>query len=72
MIPASYLFKDTYRQHWGNEFERIEGEKPVAHGRLNASTARSLLAALRDLAALAFEPRRSPCPELETGVGARC
>jgi hypothetical protein len=28
MIPASYLYKDAYRQHWGEDFARTTGEEP--------------------------------------------
>ena len=28
MIPASYLYKDAYRQHWGEDFARVSGEEP--------------------------------------------
>jgi hypothetical protein len=28
MIPASYLYKDAYRQHWGDDFARNAGEEP--------------------------------------------
>lgn len=28
MIPASYLYKDAYRQHWGEDFARNSGEEP--------------------------------------------
>ncbi|MGV3491738.1 MAG: hypothetical protein ACO1OG_10495 [Devosia sp.] len=27
MIPASYLYKDAYRQHWGDDFARQTGEE---------------------------------------------
>lgn len=26
MIPASYLYKDAYKQHWGEDFARRTGE----------------------------------------------
>lgn len=26
MIPASYLFKDVYRERWGQGFERVRSE----------------------------------------------
>ena len=26
MIPASYLYKDAYKQHWGDDFVRLAGE----------------------------------------------
>ena len=26
MIPASYLYKDAYKQHWGEDFVRVAGE----------------------------------------------
>lgn len=29
MIPASYLYKDTFRQHWGREFGRIDAAAPA-------------------------------------------
>lgn len=28
MIPASYLYKDAYKQHWGEDFGRRSGEAP--------------------------------------------
>lgn len=28
MIPSSYLFKDAYKQHWGEDFARNSGEEP--------------------------------------------
>ena len=28
MIPASYLYKDAYKQHWGDDFARRSGEEP--------------------------------------------
>jgi len=28
MIPASYLYKDAYKQHWGEDFARRTGEAP--------------------------------------------
>ncbi len=28
MIPASYLYKDAYKQHWGEDFARRSGEEP--------------------------------------------
>lgn len=28
MIPASYLYKHAYRQHWGEDFARSSGQAP--------------------------------------------
>jgi hypothetical protein len=28
MIPASYLYKEAYKQHWGEDFARRTGEAP--------------------------------------------
>lgn len=28
MIPASYLYKQAYKQHWGEDFARRSGEAP--------------------------------------------
>lgn len=28
MIPASYLYKEAYKQHWGEDFARRSGEAP--------------------------------------------
>lgn len=28
MIPASYLFKQAYARHWGEDFARRSGEAP--------------------------------------------
>jgi hypothetical protein len=28
MIPASYLYKQAYDQHWGEDFARSTGEAP--------------------------------------------
>jgi len=28
MIPASYLYKEAFKQHWGEDFARRSGEAP--------------------------------------------
>ena len=44
MIPASYLYKDAYKQHWGEDFIRLAGEDARQP---EPSTKRSLLQAIR-------------------------
>lgn len=51
MIPASYLFKDTLRRHWGRDIA-----PPPAVG--PEWPAPSRLRTARDLFDLAFGPRR--------------
>lgn len=57
MIPASYLYKDAYRQHWGREFGRIEGEAPT-QPTIDYWPLPSALRTARDLFDLALGPRR--------------
>jgi hypothetical protein len=58
MIPASYLYKDAYRQHWGRDFPRIAGEEP-AQPRMEPHWSQpSVLQSARDLFDLAMGPRR--------------
>jgi hypothetical protein len=51
MIPASYLFKDAYKQHWGEDFVRLAGEDARQP---KTSTRRSLLQAIRTVVVRAF------------------
>ena len=72
MIPASYLYKDAFDQHWGRDFARVSGEAPwEEHLDAGHWERPSLFRAVRDLVTLAFAPtRRDPaaaearrCPE---------
>ena len=44
MIPASYLYKDAFKQHWGEDFVRLAGEDARQP---EPSNKRSLLRAIR-------------------------
>ena len=46
MIPASYLYKDAYKQHWGEDFVRVAGEDARQP---EPSNKRSLLQAIRSV-----------------------
>jgi hypothetical protein len=71
MIPASYLYKDAFEQHWGRDFARVSGERPwEAHTDAGHWESPSLFRTIRDLASLALAPARRdtaagarPCPE---------
>ncbi len=58
MIPASYLYKDAYRQHWGRDFARIAGEDPAQPHSEPTWPSPSALQAARNLYDLALGPRR--------------
>jgi hypothetical protein len=51
MIPASYLYKDAYKQHWGEDFVRLAGEDARQP---EPSTKRSLLQAIGSVMVRAF------------------
>jgi hypothetical protein len=51
MIPASYLYKDAYKQHWGEDFVRLAGEDARQP---EPSTKRSLQQAIRSIVVRAF------------------
>ena len=51
MIPASYLYKDAYKQHWGEDFVRLAGEDARQP---QTSTKGSLLQAIGSVVARAF------------------
>jgi hypothetical protein len=59
MIPASYLYKDAFEQHWGKDFARVSGEAPWEdHPDAGQWERPSLFRAVRDLVALTFAPVR--------------
>lgn len=58
MIPASYLYRDAYRQQWGRDFSRIDGEVPARPKAEPHWPQPSTLQAARDLFGFALGPRR--------------
>lgn len=58
MIPASYLYKDAYRQHWGRNYGRFDGEGPVPQKAEAQSSYSGALQSARDLFDRALGPRR--------------
>lgn len=46
MIPASYLYKDAYRQHWGEDFVRAAGEELEPQAEAGKRARPRILAAL--------------------------
>lgn len=71
MIPATFLYKDAFEQHWGKDFARRSGETAwEAHPDAGQWERPSLFRTIRDLATLAVSPARGhiaagvrPCPE---------
>ena len=59
MIPASFLYKDAFRQHWGRDFERAEKLMPDEPVATTEWPRPSILQAARDLFGLALGPQRS-------------
>lgn len=45
MIPASYLYRDAYRRHWGEDFVGLD-EKPLDHDDAGQPARARILAAL--------------------------
>ncbi len=60
MIPASYLYKEAFKQHWGEDFARRSGEAPwEAHVDAGLWEQPSLWRAIAGLAGRLFGASRS-------------
>jgi len=67
MIPASYLYKDAFEQHWGRDFARVSGEAAwEPHVDAGQWQQPPLFRAIRAVLSVMFAPthreRVRPCP----------
>jgi len=73
MIPASYLYREAYKQHWGEDFARRSGEAPwQAQPDAGLWEKPALWRALaRIVGRLSASPRQATADEIEAS-GRRC
>jgi len=73
MIPASYLYKDAYKQHWGEDFARRSGEAPwEAHPDAGLWEKPSLWRTIAGLAGRLFGANRPARADETEASGPRC
>jgi hypothetical protein len=73
MIPASYLYKDAYKQHWGEDFARRSGEAPwEAHPDAGLWEKPSLWRNIAGLAGRLFGASRPVTADETEASGRRC